>query len=338
MAHANDACVSLPRSRALAAFAGLALAACSLASGAALAQGYPDNSRILKFSVPSGPGSTVDLLARAFERALPAVTGIKAVVENKPGADAVIGVQAFLQTPADGYNALFVSSSFVAVSPAILPDLPYDPLKDLQPIASISRAGLVMNLGVSTPFRTMREFVAAAKAQPGKYTCATASTTQTLACEFLQASAGVKLLVVPYRTTAAAMLAVSTGEADSIFVDPGSAIAQWGSGRVRGVVSTTPERQAALPDMPTTKEEGFPDFQMIAWFAIFAKAGTPPEAAAGLREIMRKAAQRPEVQSVLKTFVHEPTDLGVAELAKLNADEIAALKKLIKDHNISFTR
>ena len=338
MADARIARASFLHAQALPAVMGLALAAAALAPGAASAQGFPDKSRILKFSVPSGPGSTVDLLARAYERALPAVTEIKAVVENKPGADAVIGVQAFLQTPADGYNVLFVSSSFVAVSPAILPDLPYDPLKDLEPVASISRSGLVMNLGSSTTFGTMREFVAAAKTQPGKYTCATASTTQTLACEFLQASAGVKLLVVPYRTTAAAMLAVATGEVDSIFVDPGSAMAQWSSGRVRGVASTTPERQAALPDMPTTKEEGFPDFQMIAWFAIFARAGTPPEAAAGLRDIMRKAAQRPEVQSVLKTFVHEPTDLAVSDLAQLNRDEIAALKKLIRDNNISFTR
>ncbi len=338
MADANKTNKPFKRSRLSSALTGLALAAACLAPSTVQAQGFPDRSKILKFSVPSGAGSTVDLLARAFERALPAVIDIKAIVENKPGADAVIGVQAFLQTPADGYNILFVSSSFVAVSPAILPNLPYDPLKDLQPIASISRAGLVMNLGTSTQFKTMRQFVAAAKAQPGKFTCATASTTQTLACEFLQASAGIKMLVVPYRTTAAAILAVSTGEADSIFVDPGSAMAQWSSGRVRGIVSTTPERQAALPDMPTTKEEGFPDFQMIAWFAIYARAGTPPEAVNGLREIMRKAALRPEVQSVLKTFVHEQTDLSVEDLAKLNRDEIDGLRKLIKDNNITFNR
>src|SRR5690606_10767024 len=137
--------------------------------------------------------------------------------------------------PADGYTMTLLSSSMLTLNPIMIPKLSYAPLTDLDPIATISTAGLVMNMGVSTTFKSLQEFIADAKVNPGKYTCATTSTTLRMACEFLQASAGIKLLLVPYKTTAEAMSGVAAGDVDIIFVDAGSALGMWQAGRVRPV-------------------------------------------------------------------------------------------------------
>lgn len=303
---------------------------------AAVAQVYPDKGRPIKIIVPTGPGSAVDLLARVYARAITETAGINVIVENKSGAEGVIGMQLFLSSPADGYTMLVVSSSALTLNPIMIPNLPYDPLKDLVPLASISQAGLVMNLGTSTSF-TAREFVAAARANPGKYTCASTTTSLRMACEYLQASAGIKLLVVPYKTTAAAMLAVASGEMDVIFVDAGSSIAQWKTGRVRGVAVTTPDRLPTLPEVPAMREEGIPDFLMSAWYATYFRAGTPPAIADSMRRILREVASRPEVKEALKTYVHEPLELVGEDLTALNRNEIERWSKLVRDHGIKLT-
>jgi tripartite-type tricarboxylate transporter receptor subunit TctC len=205
------------------------------------------------------------------------------------------------------------------------------------PLVTTSKAGLVMSLGTSTTFKSLKEFVEAARANPGKYSCATSSSTLRMACEFLQASAGIKLLIVPYKTTAAAFVATASGEVDAIFVDAGSAIPSWQTGRVRPLVVTTPERLPALPQVPTTREQGLPDFLMGAWYAIYFKAGTPPAAAAAMRDVLRKAGARPTVKEALKTFVHEPLDLAGDDITAMNRREIEAWKKLARDHNIKTT-
>lgn len=301
------------------------------------AQGYPDKGRTIRIIVPTGPGSAIDLLARVYGKAMTDVAGVNVIVDNKAGAEGVIGMQAFLASPADGYTMLVVSSSLVTLNPIMVPNLPYDPLKDLVPIATISKAGLVMNLGANTPFKSAREFIAAARADPSKYTCASSTSTLRMACEFLQASAGIKLLIVPYKTTAAAMLAVASGEADLIFVDAGSSIAQWKSGRVRGVAVLTPERLPSLPEMPTTREGGVPDFLMNAWYAAYFPKETPPAVVTKIQDIFRSAAAKPEVRNALANFVHEPLGLVGDEVTALNRREIAFWSKLVRDHHINVT-
>lgn len=311
--------------------------ALAFAAGASSAQGYLEKGRPVRIIVPTGAGSAVDLLARAYAKGITDVGATNVIVENKPGAENVPGVQAFLSAPADGYTMLVVSSSAMALNPIMIPNLPYDPLKDFLPLQTISKAGLVMNLGASTQFKTLREFIVSAKANPGKYTCATSTTSLRMACEFLQASAGIKLLLVPYKTTAAGMLAVASGEADIIFVDAGSSIAQWSTGRVRGIAVTTPERLPRLPQLPTTKEEGVPEFLMNAWYALYFRPGTPPEVVTKMREILRVVATRKEVNDALATFVHEPLHLAGDEVTTMNRREIGIWSKLVKDQNIKFT-
>ncbi|MCX8004083.1 MAG: tripartite tricarboxylate transporter substrate-binding protein, partial [Burkholderiaceae bacterium] len=176
----------------------LALGLVLLAAGAASAQSYPDKDKVIRIVVPTGAGSAIDSLARAYGKAINEVSGLNTVVENKAGAEGVIGVQSFLQGPADGYSMLVVSSSMMALNPVMIQKLPYDPLTDFVPLVTTSKAGLVMSLGTSTTFKSLKEFVEAARANPGKYSCAASTSTLRMSCEFLQASAGIKLLIVPY--------------------------------------------------------------------------------------------------------------------------------------------
>jgi tripartite-type tricarboxylate transporter receptor subunit TctC len=306
-------------------------------ASAVSAQGYPDKGRVIKIIVPSGPGSALDSLARAYGKAMSEGDGFNVIVENKPGAEGVPGVQSFLAAPADGYTMLLVSSSMLTLNPVMMPKLPYDPLKDLTPLITTSKAPLVMSLGSGTNFKTLREFVAAARANPGKYTCATSTSTLRMACEFLQASAGIKLLLVPYKTTAAAMIALASGEADVVFVDAGSVIGQWKTGRIRGVAALAPERLPALPDLPTTREQGLPDLLMSAWYATYFRAGTPPPMAAAMRDILRKAAATPTVKEALNNFVHQPLELAGDDVTAMNRREIDVWQRLVREHSIAIS-
>lgn len=311
--------------------------AASLHAATASAQGYPDKSRPVRIIVPTGPASAVDLLARAYAKAMTDVAGVNVIVENKPGAEGVIGIQAFLASPPDGYTMLVSSSSALTLNPVMIQNLPYDPVKDLAPLAGISTAGLVMNLGTSTPFKSAREFVAAARANPGKHTCAHSTTTTRMACEFLQASAGIRLLLVPYKTTAAAMQALGTGEADTIFVDAGSAMSMWQTGRVRGVAVTSPEPLPTLPKLPTMIAEGIPDYRLSAWYAAYFRTGTPPAIVAAMQRILRDAAARPDIRETLARYSMEPLHTVGDDLAALNRREIAQWSKLVREHNIQGT-
>ncbi|MCY1195028.1 Tripartite tricarboxylate transporter family receptor [compost metagenome] len=301
-----------------------------------VAQGYPEKGRPIKIVVPSGPGSALDLLARAYAKAIGETQNLSAFVENKPGADGTVGIQSFLGSPTDGYTLLLGSSSWTVLNPIMMTKLPYDSQKDLLPLATISKTGMVMSIGGAAPFKTLHEFVKAARAQPGKYTCASASPSLRMACEYLQASAGIKLLVVPYKTTAAAMLAVASGEADAVFADASSSLTFWQTGRLKGVAFATPERTPAFPQIPVTREEGLPDFVMGVWYGFYFKAGTPPEVAATMRELLRKAAATAAVKDALKTFAHEPLDLTPAQMADLTRKETERWSKLVRDHKIKF--
>jgi tripartite-type tricarboxylate transporter receptor subunit TctC len=318
-------------SRRLALLGGLFLA---LLAAGAKAQSFPDPSKPIRIIVPAGAASVTDLLARAYAKAITETSSVNVVVENKAGAEMVIGVQAFMGSPPDGYTLMFTTSSSQVLNPVMLPNLPYDPLKSMVPLHGLGRSGLVMNLGPSTPFQTPREFIAAAKANPGKYTCASASTTTRLGCELLAATAGIKLLNVPYKATAAGLTAVSSGEVDVMFVDAGSARALWQTGRLRGVGVTQTTRMPTLPNLPTLREEGAADYELTAWYGAYAPLGTPPDVVATLRNILRKAGSTKAIADTLTSFSSEPLDLVGDDLAAMNRREIEKWGKFVREQGI----
>lgn len=318
------------------------LAALLLCLGAALsepslAQGYPEKEHTYKIVVPGGPASAIDMLARAYAKAVSDVAGLNFIIDNRAGAEGVLGVTTALAAPADGYTMLFSSSSMVVLNPVMLPKITtYDPIKDLEPLMTISKADLILSLGSSTNIKSAREFVMAAKKSPDKYTCATTSTTSRMSCEYFQRSAGIKLLTVNYKTTAAAVMAVASGEVDTMIVDAGSFLSGWGTGKMWPVAIAADKRDPEMPNVPTMAEEGISDFKMGAWYGAFFKAGTPPEKMTAMRKIFLKASDAPEVKNALKNFGHKQYILTGKEAAAMHKGEIDHWMKFMREQNIQF--
>jgi tripartite-type tricarboxylate transporter receptor subunit TctC len=304
-------------------------------SGAALAQSYPDKSKPLRIILPQGPGSASDVVTRAFTKAITDVSGLNVFIEYKPGAESVIGVQALMTAPADGYTAMLVSSSTPVLNPIMIPNLPYDALRDFIPLIGISKVVLAFNLGPSTPFRTVGEFVAAARANPGKYTFASSTTTTRLAGELLQSLAGIKLLNVPYKSTAAGATALASGEVDLMIVDASSIRPFWDSGRVRALATSGAARSSTLPQLPTVREEGVPEYDVTAWFATYFAAKTPPEVVAAMREVLHKAARSPGFLEALARANMDPLDLAGDEINALTQREIDMWTKVVRAANLA---
>lgn len=301
---------------------------------AASAQTYPDKAKVFKLIVPFGAGSSGDQLARTYAKVLADNEGFNVIVENKAGAESVLGVQALLASAKDGYSMMLTSSSTMTLNPVMMPNLPYDGFRDLTPLVGVGKVIVVMNLGPSTPFKTGREFIAAAKANPGKYTCGSASANARLSCELLQSVAGIKLVNVPYKATAAGLTGLAGGEIDMMFADPGSSKPLWQSGRIRAIAQSGATRTPTLPEVPTLREEGVADYEVVAWFASYFPAGTPAQAVTTMRQILQKAATTKAITDTLTSMGLEPMPLVGDELTKFNRMEIDKWSKLIREANI----
>ena len=303
-------------------------------TGLAWGQTYPDKAKPIRIILPQGPGSASDVLTRAFARAITETSGLVTVIDFKPGAETVIGVQALMNSPADGYSMLLVSSSTPVLNPVMIANLPYDPLRDFIPLLGLSKASLAFNLGISTQFKSAREFIAAAKANPGKYTFASSTTTTRLAGELLQSLAGIKLLNVPYKTTAAGATALASGEVDLMLADPSSVRSLYESGRVRPLAVSGPTRLTSMPNLPTLREEGVADYDVTAWFATYFAVKTPPEVVATMRDILRKAVKAPSFTEALAAASMEPLDLAGDSISALIRKETEMWTKVARDANL----
>ena len=292
-----------------------------LATGAASAQTYPDKTRAIQAICPYGSGTSTDLLARAVGRAMADLYGINLVVDNRVGADGVIGMQAAKTAAADGYHMVFTSISTQVVNPHMYKQLNYNPLADFIPIGGVARTPLMLNFGPSTPFKTAREFIAAAKANPGKYTFGSGTTTTRLVGELLQQSAGITLMNVPYKLLTDAMTNLAGGQIDLVIVDPGTAGPFYKQG-VRPVATTVASRVPQYPDVPTLQEEGLAGFDVGGWFAAYFPVNTPPAMVNTMREMLDKSLQSKYVADVYRTFSMEPFALTGDQLVAFQRQEL----------------
>lgn len=299
------------------------------------AQDYPDKTKSIKIIVPTGGGSAVDLLSRSLSKSLSDSQGINSFIENKPGAELAIGVNDLIKSPNDGYTLMVTSSSSQTLSPVLIPHFKINTIEDYSPVLTISRAGLVMNLGLSTNKMSAKEIIDDAKKNPGKYTCATASTNQRMACELLKSTAGIDVLIVPYKTTAAAMTALGGGEVDIVFVDAGSARAGWMSGRMRGAAVTTEDRLEIIKDVPTFKEIGVDGFNMFAWYAIYSPKGVEPTILKKLQDAFIRAKQTEDFKQALHKYGMENLDMRDKEIDDMTRSEIARWQKVKQEQKIS---
>src|ERR1700710_624166 len=311
-------------------------AACAvLACGAAMAHpqtAYPN--RPVKIIVPIGPGGSYDLVGRHLADVLSKRLGRGFVVENKPGAGTVVGTQAASQSEADGYTLMVGGLSNMAFNSALYSKLGYDPRRDFVPVALVYKFGYVMVGRKDLPQTKLQDIVAAAKANPGSITVATAGVgtgQQLVAAAFIKA-AGIKLLEVPYKGSPPAFTDLLAGRIDLFFDSIAAGLPYVQSGQARGIAVLSSKRSALAPDVPTLSEAGVPGIDVDSWLGIFAPAKTPPEVIAKLRAEIRAAL--PDLKERFEKSGGEAWDVPDDKLYFFVASENGTWTKLIREAGI----
>ena len=304
------------------------------AAGAAWAQPYPQKSKPIRIIIPFGAASSTDLLSRALGRGITELSGVNVIVENKPGAEGVIGMQAAKNATPDGYTLLMTTNSTQVLNPHMLSNLPYHPVTDFVPVTGVAKFSLIMNVGPTVTQKTARELIEAARANPGKYSFGSGTTMTRLAGEMLQHMSGVKMLSVPYKSVAEAMTALTGAHVHIMFADLPSSSAHYKTGRVNPVAVTSPTRIVARPDLPTLRESGVADYDLTGWWAAYFPAKTPPAIVASMREIIQKAAKTTYVTDMFINFALEPLLASGDELAKLQRSDSEKYGKLVRAANL----
>ena len=249
-----------------------ALLAASVA--AAFAQTYP--AKPIKLINPWAPGGAADLIARPIMQRLAEALGQPIVVDNRPGANGTIGAAAAAHAAPDGYTLFFSNVGPVAISPALQTNLPYDSIKDFEPITQLVSGPTVLVVRPDIPVTSMKQLIAYAKAHPGKlsYGSVGSGSTTHLAGEMLSLMAGVELLHVPYKGNAPVVTDLLGGQLSMAFINVAGAMPYLKSGKFRGIAVTTLKRSAALPELPAVAET-LPGFEVNSWYGLMAPAGTP---------------------------------------------------------------
>ncbi len=269
----------------------LALAGLGALAEPVQAQPYP--AKPVKIISPYSPGGLGDILPRAIAAGLTELLGQQVIVENRPGASQIIGMQIAAKSPPDGYTLVFGSVTSLAINPSAAKDLPYDPVRDFAPVALCYTTPLYLVIHPSVPAKTVQELVALARRQPGKLSFASGGngSSNHLAGELLKSLAGIDLLHVPYKGAGPAMVDVMAGHVDLMLGAAGLMEAQAGKVRVLGVTSA--RRTAAAPQLPTLQQAGVPGFDATIWFGLLAPAGTPPAIVRRLSQDIGKVLDQP---------------------------------------------
>ncbi len=305
----------------------------ALASTSAMAQAYP--SKPIKAIVPFAAGSATDQIGRAFAAKLTETLGQPVVVENKAGVNGMLGADAVAKSAPDGYTILIGTNSTNAALKFLMKSLPYNQDTAFAPVAYLGSVPLIVTVNNDVPAKTLREFVDLAKSKPGNVTFASASTSQLVSSEMLASMAGIQMTHVPYKSGPAAMTDLIGGQVMMFSADFAVTLPQIKGGKIRGLAVTSSKRSAAVPDLPTVNEAlGLKDYELIAYFAVFAPAGTPPEIIAKLNQAVNSAAQSRDIQEKFAAigFAVEP---GTPDgLAQRNLQETAKWARAIRDAKI----
>ncbi|MFT4100846.1 MAG: tripartite tricarboxylate transporter substrate binding protein [Burkholderiaceae bacterium] len=304
---------------------GLAAQPGPAAAGAA-AGDYP--SRPIKFIVPFPPGSGTDTSARYFGKKLGEMTGQPVVIENRAGGNGFIAVQQALSAPADGYTIFIGSNSTLSTNAALFKKLPYDPVADFVPITGLMRGPALLIVPPDSPYKTLAEFVDAARKQPGKLNYGAGSASYQLMGELFAESTGTKLLHVPYKGASDAVTAVAAGNVDFSPVDTSAALELARSGKVRALAIAADKRSPVLPDVPTAAEAGVAGYAAYVWVAAMAPANTPKPVVDKLTRLFVDIVEQPETQAFYARSGGEASPPGPEFFRKFQQDEIALWKRI----------
>ena len=309
------------------------LGAALLCCGLATAQTFP--TKPIRAVVPFAAGSATDQIGRAFAEKMSQTLGQPIVIDNKPGANGMLGADIVAKAPADGYTILIGTNSTNAALKYLMKKLPYDQDTAFTPVGYIGSVPLMVAVNNDVPVKTLKEFVDLARAKPGEVSFAYASTSQQVSSEMLSSMAGIKMNPIPYKSGPAAMTDLIGGQVMMFTADFAVTVPQHKAGKIRGLAVTSTRRAAAVPELPTVNEAlGLKDYELIAYFAVFAPAGTPSDIVAKLNQAINAAATSKEVQDKFAPngFTVEP---GTPEaLARRNKLEMAKWEKAIRDAKI----
>ena len=312
------------------------LAVCALFPGFTLAQGsYP--SKPIRLIVPSPPGDGSDLMARAIGDKLAQAWGQPVVVDNRQGAGGRVGTEAAAKAAPDGYTLIMGNAGSHGINSALYKDLPYDVERDFAPITQVMRAPNVLVVTPSLPAKNVTEFIALLKANPGKYSYGSGGNGSSahFTAELFKSMAGVDIAHIPYKGATPALTDVIAGEVVMFMGNLPPAMGHIKAGRVRALAVTTAQRTPLAPDLPTVAESGLPGFETVAWFGLFAPAGTPREIVDKLRDEVAKIIQQPDVRERIATLGGEPVGNTPAAFAGIVRDDVAKWKKVARDAKIS---
>jgi len=304
------------------------------AAAQAVAQTYPDKP--VHLIVPFSAGSAVDTLARVPGQKLAELWGQALVVDNRTGANTIIGTEAAAKAAPDGYTLLLTNDAALATNPALYPKLPYAPLRDFAPITLGASIPVVLVAHASQPYASVQELVAYAKANPGKlhYASGGNGSAQHVPMEMFKQIAGIDLVHVPYKGLGPAFNDVISGQIPIMFAGLSNTPPHIKAGRIRALAIGSARRSSAMPDVPTMQEAGVPGFDYSAWAGVLAPAGTPPAIVQKVNADWARVIAMPEVHDKLVALGFELTPTSPAEFGEMIRREMAKVAKVVKDANI----
>lgn len=294
-----------------------------------MAQPYP--VKPVRIVVPYAPGGGVDIVARAVGQELTKRLGQTVLVENRTGAGGNVGSDAVAKAAPDGYTLLMASPANT-INPGLYTKMPYDPMRDLVPIALIGSVPTVLIANRSLPVQNVKQLVALAKSQPGAvmYGSGGSGTTEHLAGEMFKSAAGIDMLHVPYKGGAQVMTDLLGGQIALTFVNQLGALPHINAGKVKALAVASAERSTALPQVPTFAESGYPEFRISVWWGIMGPAGMPKELVTQLNREILAALASPEMKERLQTLSARPIGGTSEQFTKFFADETARWARVVK--------
>ncbi len=322
--------MSTMRRALLAAVAGV----CGAMALPAMAQGgYPNKP--VRMVVGFAPGGAADVLTRIISTQLGKQLGQQVIVENRPGADGILSVQAVTSSPADGYTIMMGTNTALVSVPALRPNPPYDPFKALVPVSSAGQFSMFLVVPTSFPAKNMKEFLEVTAANPDKYNSGSSNSASELA--MIQLLAGRKVTNARYKGDVPALTDMAGEQIHMMFTTGTSAPTFTKNGKVRALMTLQPTRSPLMPDTPTAAEAGIANSLTInPWAGFFAPAGTPPEIVQRLSTELQKALQNPEVKEQLAQQGFAGQGMSPEAFATYFKQQYDSFTKIVKDNNIKF--
>ena len=297
------------------------------------AQGYP--AKAVRFILPFPPGGPTDILGRIIGQRLAVQLGQPVVPENRPGAGGNVGTEYGAKQPADGYSIVLASPS-LSISPGLYKKLGYDPVKDFAPITLVAQIPNVLLVHPSVPAKTLKELVQLAKAHPGKLNFGSGGlgTSNHLGSEMLKGLTGIDMVHVPYKGSNEAMVGMIGGHVDMVVIGVPPTLPHIKAGRVRPLAVLAAERLPYLPDVPTSKEAGIANYEVITSYGILAPAGTPRDIINKLNAEWLKIEAMPDTKERMRGAGYEPMTSTPEQYGEFIKTEIVRWAKVIRDANV----